>query len=62
LAVESSKVLTAQIYILKVAICEALFSYWLAKINAMKKFAKMLCCLHSQSSKELSANLQTKLA
>jgi hypothetical protein len=42
--------------------CEILFFYWLAKINVMKKFDKMLRCPQSQSLEDLSANLSTKLA
>ena len=34
-----------------------IFFYWLVKINVMKKSAKMLCCPHSQSSKDLWATL-----
>jgi hypothetical protein len=45
---------------LEVRRCEILFPYWLAKINGMKKSAKILRCPNFQSSEEPSSDLETK--
>jgi hypothetical protein len=60
--VDCSRALSAQIFLItngfRVTRCENSFSYWLTRINVVKKSAKILLCSHSQSSKELTADLK----